>query len=406
MSHDQARVKPELEFLAQTVVAPGRKTFLNCMQCGMCSGSCPLGDVMEFPPRQMILQARSGGLDEVLKSPSLWMCVGCYTCSYRCPRAIELTDGLWPALRDKAMQNGVQPPAELQEAFQNVFKYGNSLGESPRKRLAWAEKLEVPVRDLSKEHAAVEVLWLVGDYPAYYPRNRAVTRAFARILTALGIRWGVLGNKERTIGDCDRLFGEEGLFESLVEQNRALLEAQEFEKIVVLDPHSFRALEAFYPRFGVKYEVEHYVTFLAQRIEQIKALIVRPVEATVTYHDNCCAGRRYDCFDPPRALLAAIPGIKLTEMEHNRAESLCCGGGGGGMWLDAHIAAHGGQRLSDRRIREAAAAGAEVLAVSCPFELSRFEDSAKVAGLDGRLKVRDILELLAESMDLGEKEMS
>jgi Fe-S oxidoreductase len=404
MIANHAKVKPELEFLTQLDVGPDRKTVLNCMQCGVCSGSCPLGDVMEYPPRQMILNARSGCLDDVLKSPSLWMCIGCYTCSHRCPRAIELTDGLWPAMRDKAMQSGVQPPKELQDAFQNVFKYGNSLGESPRKRMAWAEKLDVSVRDLSKEPAGVEVLWLVCDYPAYYPRNRVVTRAFARILTALGIRWGVLGNKERTIGDCDRLFGEEGLFESLVEYNRGLLDECQFEKIVLLDPHSYRSLEKFYPRFGAKYPVEHYTTFLAGRMDQLKPLLTRPVEATVTYHDNCCAGRRYDCFDPPRALLAAIPGVKLVEMDHNRQDALCCGGGGGGMWLDGHIAAHGGQRLSDRRIQEAADVQADVLAVSCPFELSRFEDSAKVAGLEGRIKVRDIVELLAESMDLGERE--
>ncbi|MGD0897417.1 MAG: (Fe-S)-binding protein [Thermoguttaceae bacterium] len=403
MTAGHARVKPELEFLAQMDVAPDRKTILDCMQCGMCSGSCPLGEAMEYPPRRMILEARAGNLAEVLKSPSLWMCIGCYTCSRRCPRAVELTDGMWPAMRDKAMQEGIQPPAELQEAFQKVFKYGNSLGESPRKRMAWAENLDVPVRDLSKERAPVEVLWLVGDYPAYYPRNRTVTRAFARILTAMGIRWGVLGNKERTIGDCDRLFGEEGLFESLVEYNRKLLDEQQFETIVLLDPHGYRALEKFYPRFGAKYPVEHYTTFLADRIDQIKTLLVKPVTATATYHDNCCVGRRCGCFDPPRTLLGAIPGVTLVEMEHNRQDALCCGGGGGGMWLDGHIAAHGGTRLSDRRVREAAATQAGVLAVSCPFELSRFEDSAKVAGLDGQLKVRDLIELLAESMDLGER---
>ncbi len=98
MTADHAKVKPELEFLTQLDTGPDRKTVLNCMQCGMCSGSCPLGDVMEYPPRQMILNARSGYLDDVLKSASLWMCIGCYTCSYRCPRAIELTDGLWPAM--------------------------------------------------------------------------------------------------------------------------------------------------------------------------------------------------------------------------------------------------------------------------------------------------------------------
>lgn len=377
---------------------------LGCMQCGVCSGSCPLGTAMEFPPRQLILQTRSGNLDRVLSSPSLWMCVGCYTCSLRCPRDIELTDGLWPALRDRAMQEGIQPPAELQDAFQNIFKYGNSLGESPRKRLRWAEDLDVPLRDLSKEPSPVEVLWLVGDYPSYYPRNQVVTRAFARILTALGIRWGVLGNKEKAIGECDRMFGEEGLFETLVEYNKKLLDQHQFERLVTLDPHAFRALRQFYPRHDAEYPVEHYVTFLAERLDQLRPLLTKPVTAKVTYHDNCCAGRRYECFDPPRQLLQAIPGVELVEMVRNRQNSLCCGGGGGGMWLDGHIVEHGGQRLSDDRIGQAADTGADTLAVSCPFELSRFEDSAKVAGLEGRIQVRDVIELLAESMDLGDKE--
>jgi Fe-S oxidoreductase len=76
------------------------------------------------------------------------------------------------------------------------------------------------------------------------------------------------------------------------------------------------------------------------------------------------------------------------------------------MWLDGHIVAQGGRRLSDERIQHAAQTTADTLAVSCPYELSRFEDAAKVAGLEGRLKVRDIIELLAESMDLGERNVS
>lgn len=377
---------------------------LGCMQCGLCAGSCPLGHAMEFPPRKLILQVAAGRLERVLNSPSLWMCVGCYLCSHRCPRDIELTDGLWPALRDRAMQEGIQPPAELPETFQNVFKYGNVLGKSPRQRMGWAADLDVRVLDLTKEPRPVEVLWMVGDYPAYYPRNQVVARAFSRILTALGVTWGVLGVKERTVGECDRMFGEEGLFETLVEQNRQLLDAQDFSTLVLLDPHGCRAIQNFYPRFGAEYPAEHYVTYLADRIDRIKPLLTRPVEATVTYHDNCCVGRRCGCFDPPRALLEAIPGVKLVEMVRNRENSLCCGGGGGGMWLDAHIVEHGGQRLSDDRVKMAARTGAGVLAVSCPFELARFEDAAKVTGLEGKIKVRDIIELLAESMDLGEKE--
>jgi Fe-S oxidoreductase len=199
------------------------------------------------------------------------------------------------------------------------------------------------------------------------------------------------------------MFGEEGLFETLVEDNRKLLDKQKFGTLLVLDPHAFRALQNFYPRFGAWYPVRHYTTFLADRFNQLKPLTAKPIEATVTYHDNCCVGRRCGCYDPPRALLELIPGLKLVEMARNRDDALCCGGGGGGMWLDAHIVARGGQRLSDQRIRQAADAGADILAVSCPYELSRFEDAAKVAGLEGRIRVCDIIELLAESMDLGER---
>ncbi len=95
-----------LELLQQLGLVGHGQSPLGCMQCGMCAASCPLGDAMEYPPRNLILQLSAGNLDLVLASPSLWMCVGCYTCSLRCPRDIELTDRLWPALRDRSMQAG------------------------------------------------------------------------------------------------------------------------------------------------------------------------------------------------------------------------------------------------------------------------------------------------------------
>ena len=105
----------------------------------------------------------------------------------------------------------------------------------------WAKDLDVRVLDLSKEPRPVDVLWLVGCYPSYYPRNQLVARAFARLLTQLGVTWGVLGTQEKAMGECDRMAGEEGLFETLVEANRKVLDKQDFRKLVVLDPHAFRA---------------------------------------------------------------------------------------------------------------------------------------------------------------------
>ena len=272
---------------------------LGCMQCGMCAASCPLGYAMEHPPRKLLLELDSGNLEAILASPSLWMCVACYTCSSRCPRGIELTDRVWPALRDQAMQAGHQPPAELQETMQSLFKYGNTLGKSPKQRLGWAQGLDVPVLDLSRERQPVDALCLMGCYPSYYPRNKPVARAFARILSRLDVRWGVLGTKEKAVGECDRLFGEEGLFEKLVEENRALYDQQEFNEIVVLDPHAYVALQRHYPRYGAWYPVKHYTMFLAERLEQLKPLLTRPIEVTATYHDNCCMGRRSGCYEAP-----------------------------------------------------------------------------------------------------------
>ena len=153
------------DFLEDLIRMPDGERTLGCLQCGLCSASCPMGGAMEYPPRKIILQARAGEIEPVINSPSLWICVGCYTCELRCRRQIDLTDGLWPALRDRALQEGIQPPPELQKAFQNIYTYGNVLGQSPRKRLDWARGLDVPVLDLSRNPQPVDVLWLVGCYP-------------------------------------------------------------------------------------------------------------------------------------------------------------------------------------------------------------------------------------------------
>jgi Fe-S oxidoreductase len=129
------------------------------------------------------------------------------------------------------------------------------------------------------------------------------------------------------------------------------------------------------------------------------------VELDVTYHDPCYLGRNNDEYDAPRALLEAIPGIRLAEMPHTRANGYCCGGGGGGMWLDGFVSDHVSERLSERRVREAVATvgmdgtgGTGVLSVACPYEPSRFEDAVKSTGNDGRLVVRDIIELIDQAM--------
>jgi Fe-S oxidoreductase len=90
--------------------------------------------------------------------------------------------------------------------------------------------------------------------------------------------------------------------------------------------------------------------------------------------------------------------VELVEMSHNHSNSLCCGGGGGGMWLDGFQWEKAHVRLSEWRVREAIAAGADILAVACPYEPPRFEDATKMVDGAADLVVKDIVELLAEAM--------
>jgi Fe-S oxidoreductase len=145
--------------------------------------------------------------------------------------------------------------------------------------------------------------------------------------------------------------------------------------------------------------LEHVTPFLARYLDRLKPLLARKLPYAVTYHDSCCLGRQNEFYEAPRQLLRSIPGVRLIEMVHNRVNSICCGGGGGGMWLDTYFKAKGYERLSERRVKEAVATGADVLAVSCPYEVSRFEDALKVLGFDKRMVVRDVTELLAEGME-------
>ncbi len=388
----------------QASISPGprpvwHQEFNPCIQCGMCGGACPLAFAMDYTPRRAIHLLKEGMLERVVQSNTLWLCVSCYTCTARCPTGLKITDILFPALRDAAINAGHQLPAEFKKALDNTYRYGNSFGEGPRKRMEWTKGAGVPVPVISQLKRPVEVLWLVECYPSYHPRNQLQAQAMARVLHALGVDFAILGPEEHCIGDCERLSGERGLFESLVEYNMSLLDRYEYDAIVTGDPHAFNSLSRIYPlATGRHYPVRHYIEFLATKVDALRPLLVNRIDARVTYHDNCCLGRMCRLYDQPRELLRAIPGIKLVEMPFARENAVCCGGGGGGMWLDTVIwqAAH--ERLSDRRIGHALSTGADILAVSCPFETSRFEDAIKSTGNEGKIVVKDILELLDESM--------
>jgi Fe-S oxidoreductase len=425
----QETLAPNKEFMNSIFEYPDGLRLKTCIQCGTCAGACPFGMWMDYTPRKIIHALRMNEFEDVLESEKVWMCVACYACADACPQQIPLTNALMTRLKEEILLTG-NLPAELQEALENTQRYGNPMGNSARLRAEWAKSLSPAVPILGREHRSVDVLWYVGDYASYHPAVIDSTVAFAKILQALGIDFGILGSQEISDGDSQRLAGEKGLFEMLAEKNGKVFERYDFKEIVTTDPHAFNAMKNEYPKLGISYPVRHYTQFLAGYLADITLMLKKEINALVAFHDPCFLGRVNDIYEKPRLLIQAIPGIELIEMSHNRSNSLCCGGGGGGMWLDGYSWDIAETRSSEWRVQEVIPAkpiqdivtvfdssnrtfkkdgngrsaaqipAQRILAVACPYEKPRFDDARKVVSGAENLAIMDIAEMLADSMEI------
>lgn len=372
---------------------PGAESFGYCYTCAQCVAACPVDQINNnYSPFKVIRMVETG-LD-LMQDDNLWLCTTCSNCLRVCPKGVDFMQ-IMPAVREEAILEGFVPK-ELELALTNSAKYGNPMGESPRKRIDWTKNAGVEVPIIKNVGRKVDWLWFVGDYPAYHIRGKDTANAMARVFKRLGIDYAILGIEEQSDGDSQRLAGEKGLFEVLAEKNMAAFDKYEFEEIVVTGPHALNAIKNEYPKLegASTYPVRHYTQLLVEHIDKMQ--FTREVNAKVTFHDPCYLGRHNGEYDAPRELLKAIPGIELVEMGRCRENGYCCGGGGGGQWLD--LTEKLPERLSERRVREAMETGSSILAVTCDYEISRFEDGVKATGNEGKMLVRDIIELLDYAM--------
>lgn len=130
----QGKIKYEGElasdFAREVASIPGGEGIFECLQCGMCSGVCPVAPYMDYTPRRLINMVRGGFRDEVLHSRTVWLCTSCYTCQVNCPAGIHVTDVMY-ALKRLALAEGAHPkrfsiPILIQQFVRNVWHTGRS----------------------------------------------------------------------------------------------------------------------------------------------------------------------------------------------------------------------------------------------------------------------------------------
>ncbi len=104
--------------------------FSICVQCGRCSGGCPVAFESEDTPRKIIRFLQWGWLEEAGRSPFLWLCASCQTCTTRCPRGVDIA-GIMVALRRIGLEQGWVRPEDLSyyKAFIEEVKKRGKINE-------------------------------------------------------------------------------------------------------------------------------------------------------------------------------------------------------------------------------------------------------------------------------------
>lgn len=364
----------------------GGEAFKYCFQCGLCDTVCPWNRVRQFSIRKIIREA-TFGLTEI-EGEDIWRCTTCGRCPQRCPRGVKQIE-VGVSLRRVATNYDVFPASvrSARTARASLISEGNPLQFERKKRADWAKDLSVkPYTE------GMEALYFVGCYLSFDPRMKKVATATAKILQKAGVDFGILGTKENCCGESIRKTGSEEVFKSLAKENIKTFIDHGVKKIIVSSPHCYHTFKNEYPEFMVNFQVVHITQFLSELIQAGRLQLSGTYGKKVTYHDPCYMGRHNGVYDEPRDVLKQISGLELVEMPDSRQDSLCCGGGGGRIWMDTPKS----ERFSDLRLKQAREAGAQVLATSCPYCITNFEESRLNLEYGDVLEIKDITEIIQE----------
>lgn len=336
-------------------------------------------------------------IGDVITEEEIWACTTCRNCEDQCPVMNEHVDKIIDLRRYLVLTEG-KLNADAQRAMTNIERQGNPWGLNRKEKENWRELREdvrIPtVKEMQKAGEEFEYLFWVGSMGSFDNRSQKIALAFARLLNEAGVKFAILGNKEKNSGDTPRRLGNEFLFQELATANIAEFEKAGVKKIVTIDPHAYNTFKNEYPDFGFEAEVYHHTELLAKLVEEGRLVPKYEVNEVVTFHDSCYLGRYNDVYDAPRQILKAIPGVKLVEMARHRETGMCCGAGGGLMWMEETT----GTRINVARTEQALEVNPTVISSGCPYCLTMLSDGTKAKEVEEKVGTYDVAELLEKAV--------
>ncbi|MEK4406083.1 MULTISPECIES: (Fe-S)-binding protein [Sporosarcina] len=336
-------------------------------------------------------------IGDIITEEEIWACTTCRNCEDQCPVMNEHVDKIIDLRRYLVMTEGKMDP-DAQRAMTNIERQGNPWGLNRKEKENWRDArpdLHIPtVKELKKAGEEFDYLFWVGSMGSFDNRSQKIALSFVHLMNEAGIKFAILGNKEKNSGDTPRRLGNEFLFQELATANIEEFEKAGVTKLVTIDPHAYNIFKNEYPDFGFKAEVVHHTEMLYELVVQGKLKPEHAIDETITFHDSCYLGRYNDVYDPPREILKAIPGVNLVEMKRNREDGMCCGAGGGLMWMEEDT----GHRINVARTEQALEVSPGIISSGCPYCLTMLSDGTKAKEVEESVGTYDIAELLERSI--------
>lgn len=368
---------------------------LLCLECGKCTGVCPVSRFNRgYSPRILLNRALRGLNSDLLKDKNIWSCLTCKLCDETCPAGINYID-LTQMIRFEAQKFGEDALCSHGGAAQSLMRIMSSPELNP-KRMEWLDKnLKVSENG--------DTLYFVGCAPFFdvlfsdigvIPTTTA--NAGIKILNHLGIV-PVLLKDERCCGHDLLWQGDFDNFKKLAELNIKMIKDSGIKKIIFFCPECYRTFKIDYAKyFGFNIELYHISELIAHSIQE-KKLVFKEIERVATFQDPCRLGRHLEIYEEPRSVLGAIPKLELKEMRHNKNRAICCGVSA---WMNC---SNYSKRIQVMKLNEAKESGADLLITACPkceihFNCAMKEPPEVQRSEEIRIETKNLVNLVAEAI--------
>jgi Fe-S oxidoreductase len=364
-----------------------------CLECGICTGSCPVSRYNQaYSPRMTVERALLFAEDESLHDAEMWSCLTCGTCNLRCPSTVDFT-AFMRTVREKARKVGETGVCTHADTLSAITELQMSPGFQRSDRWLGRRARTRSRGDTYYFGGCLPFLGVVFADIGF--QGKRIGEASVRLLNRLGITPAVSG-REVCCGHDQYWTGETDIARELASRNVEAIRRTGAKRVVFSCPECYNMFKTVYPSLVGDPGFEP-VLILDILEEGLGSRKLRSRGVKVTYHDPCRLAKADDRIDQPRDMLRRIPDLELIEMPRAGKDAVCCGSSN---WVSCTRV---NKLIQVERLDEAISTGAGMLVTACPKCNIHLRCAMRDGDCSGEIDIEDLVTLIADSLGGGKR---